>query len=132
MIMMDAHPGAKSPGNDKMLAAIALLAGALSWVVIAQGTGRSEAWDSALYFVAGVPLLAALSAALARIAPRHAWRWGIYPYAGQLAAMLVMQGIGNLLPLGLIVFAVLSIASVAAALVAAALRRRTKSGDPRS
>ena len=56
--------------------------------------------------------------------PRRAWRWGVAPLAGQFATMLVSQGIGNLLPLGVIVFAILSIPSVFAARFGAYARRR--------
>jgi hypothetical protein len=46
--------------------------------------------------------------------PEKPWRWGIAPFVGQLVWMLA-QGAGNLLPLGVVMFGILSLPAIAAA-----------------
>jgi hypothetical protein len=98
---------------------IATLWGAAIWILVVLASGRNEAWDSGLYFSAGIPAVCLLSLALGFIEPHRSWRWGVLPFVGQFASMLLMQGPGNLLPLGIVAFAVLSIPAVVAARVGA-------------
>jgi hypothetical protein len=46
---------------------------------------------------------------------------GVLPLAGQLAWMLVSQGPGNLLPLGVVVFGALSVPPIVAARIGASI-----------
>jgi hypothetical protein len=94
--------------KDLWLYAIALAAGAAVWAVIADATGKREAWDSPFYFSAGIPAGCLVSLVLGFIEPRRSWRWGVLPMAGQFLWLLISQGAGNLLPLGMIAFGVLS------------------------
>lgn len=94
------------------------------WVLIVAATGKREAWDSSLYFSVGMPALCALAAVLGFIEPKRTWRWGIAPLAGQFVSMLLMVGPGSLLPLGVIVFGVLSIPLIIAARLAAFVASR--------
>ena len=112
--------------RDHWLLLIAAGAGALIWALIVAITGKREAWDSSLYFSVGVPLVCVLAATLGFVEPRKTWRWGVAPIAGQLVYMLLMVGVGNLLPVGLIVFAVLSIPPVIAAWLGAVIARRSQ------
>ena len=115
--------------GDTALCLLAAGAGAAIWIVIAAATGRREAWDSGAYFALGIPAVCLVSMALAYARPRSPWRWGILPMAGQLAWMLLAHGPGNLLPLGIVAFAILSIPSLVAARAAAAwARHRSSSG----
>ena len=98
--------------------------GALIWVLICSVSGRKEAWDSDLYFSVGMPAVCLLAAVLGFLEPRRTWRWGAAPFVGQFVAMLGMVGPGNLLPLGIIVFAVLAAPSIVAARLGAFLRAR--------
>ena len=98
--------------------------GAAVWIIIAQVSGRREAWDSGLYFSAGIPAVCMASMAFGFLAPRRSWRWGITPLAGQFIWMLLAEGPGNLLPLGMVVFAVLSIPAVITARIGAYLGTR--------
>ncbi len=102
----------------------AVAGGALMWVLVSIASGRKEAWDSSLYFVAGMPAVCILSLVLGYLAPSRPWRWGVEPYIGQFAWMLLSQGPGNLLPLGVIMFGVLSLPSVLAAWVGAVFGRK--------
>jgi hypothetical protein len=102
--------------------------GAAIWIVIALASGRNEAWDSGLYFSAGIPAVCLVSMAIAYLEPRRSWRWGVLPMVGQLVWMLLSQGVGNLLPLGVIVFGVLSIPSIIAARIGAFIATKTGRG----
>jgi hypothetical protein len=93
--------------------------GAAIWIVIAAVSGRNEAWDSNLYFSVGIPAVCLVSMLFAFFEPDRSWRWGILPMVGQFVWMLVSPGPGNLLPLGVIVFAVLSVPPIIAARIAA-------------
>lgn len=103
---------------------VALLGGAATWVGIAAAGGRREAWDSGIYFTLGIPLTCVLAFVLGVVEPARSWRWGVAPFAGEFLAMLLTQGVGSLLPLGMILFAVLSIPAVVTARIGAALARR--------
>jgi hypothetical protein len=92
--------------------AAALLSGTFVWIALSVTTGRKEAWDSPLYFSVGIPIVCAVSMVLAFFSPARSWRWGITPTAGQFLWMLVSQGPGNLLPLGIVAFGVLSVPSI--------------------
>jgi len=103
--------------------------GAAIWIVIALVTGKREAWDSGLYFAVGIPAVCLVAMVFAYHAPARPWRWGVLPMAGQLAWMVLSQGVGNMLPLGLIVFAILSIPPVVAAAVGAFVARRRRRAE---
>ncbi|MBI3530771.1 MAG: hypothetical protein HY067_22730 [Betaproteobacteria bacterium] len=110
---------------------IAFLAGALVWIVVSKVSGRQEAWDSSLYFSVGYPVLCLLSLAMGYFAPAQSWRWGIVPFAGQFAWLLLSQGPGNLLPLGIIAFAMVSVPAIVAAKVGAYFGSKgTLKGEP--
>ena len=111
--------------SDLALYLVLAVCGGIIWGLIAAATGRSEAWDTGLYFSAGIPAVCILSFALGFFRPQRAWRWGVAPFAGQFVWMLVAQGAGNLLPLGIIMFGVLSIPAIFTAQIGAriALRR---------
>jgi hypothetical protein len=73
-----------------------------------------------------MPAACLLSFALGLVEPARSWRWGVAPFAGQFLSLLVMEGVGNLLPLGVIVFAILSIPAVITARLGATLGTRRR------
>jgi len=97
----------------------ALTLGIVVWVVITSVSGRREAWDSSLYFSVGMPLVCAGSMVLAIFEPAQSWRWGIVPFAGQFLSMMASEGVGNLLPLGIVAFGIFSLPAIVAARVGA-------------
>lgn len=111
--------------KDSWFYVIAALSGILVWVVVAVMSGRREAWDSAAYFQVGIPALCLVSAVMGYLSPERAWRWGAIPLGAQLVCMLVTQGPGNLLPLGLIVGGILAVPPILAARLGAFIHRRT-------
>ena len=110
--------------------AIAFLTGALVWIVISFVSGKKEAWDSSWYFSVGYPLICLVSALMGYLVPKGTWRWGVTPFLGQFVWMLLTQGPGNLLPLGIIAFGLMSLpAIIAAKLGAYVARLRAERGE---
>lgn len=111
--------------KDVWLYVVAIMIGVLTWGAISTISGRREAWDSSSYFSVGMPIVCAASAVLGFIEPQKVWRWGVTPLLGQFLWMLCTQGPGNLLPLGIIVFGILSVPSIITAKIGAFVRGRT-------
>ena len=105
--------------KEYWLYGLAIVTGILAWVVVSNATGRREAWDSQWYFLISVPVVCIVSAVLGFVAPSKPWRWGVAPLVGQFSWMLFTQGPGNLLPLGVVVFGVLSVPSIITARIGA-------------
>ena len=86
--------------NDTALAAGLAVCGGVIWGSLAAASGRTEAWDTGLYFSIAMPALCLLAFACGFLRPERPWRWGVAPFVGQLVWMLVAQRAGSLLPLG--------------------------------
>ena len=115
--------------RDHWLYVAAAIGGAAVWIAITATTGRREAWDSDVYFTLGIPAVCLLSLVLGFIEPTRPWRWGVIPQLGQLACMLVMQGVGSMLPMGVIMLGILSIPSVITAWIGALARRSARRAE---
>ena len=107
--------------KEYWLYGFALVTGILVWAAVSNATGRREAWDSQWYFLISVPVVSIVSAVLGFVEPRKPWRWGVVPLVGQFSWMLFTQGPGNLLPLGVVMFGVLSVPSIITARIGAFL-----------
>lgn len=94
---------------------LAAAAGALTWIGICIADDRREAFDSPLYLTVGLPLLAVLCFVLGRARPGRTWRIAFACGGGQALVAFVANPGANLLPLGLIAFALLSLPLAAAA-----------------
>jgi peptidoglycan/LPS O-acetylase OafA/YrhL len=103
-----------------LLAAVALAAWLLPWLLL----GRKEAWDHASYFSISIPIMSLAAGYAGYRAKVRAWRWPLSLIVAQVAAALVLNGFGNLLPLGIMVFVVLAAPMMLAASVGAWLGRR--------
>lgn len=103
---------------------LAAIFGAALWVGLAFATGRREAWDDGAYYGFGIPACMALACALGFLCPERPWRWGALIFAGQALANLALHPTGSLLPLGLAVFALLSLPAAACSAAGGWLRRR--------
>jgi hypothetical protein len=112
--------------KDIAAGVIAAAAGMLLWFAGAELTGRREAWDSGLYWSLFYPLALAACGLLGYFFPDRPWRWALTLFFAQCLAMGLRNGeIGNLLPLGLIVFGVLSLPGIAVAKLGAKMKGRT-------
>jgi len=98
--------------------------GALVWIMVTALSGRKEAWDSEWYFSVGIPALCLVAGALGFTEPERPWRWGLMPMAGQAACLFSTQGIGNLWPLGLVVFGIFALPLMLTARLGAGLSKR--------
>jgi len=107
--------------KNHWLYGVAFVSGMAVWILVCAYSGRREAWDSGLYFTVGIPVVCLVAGVLGYVEPERPWRWGIVPLIGQAVWMLVSQGVGNLLPLGLVVFGIFSIPSILTAIVGAAI-----------
>jgi len=116
--------------KDYWLYGVAGVVGIVVWAVVSTASGRREAWDSQWYFLIGTPVVCIVSAVLGFVEPSRPWRWGVAPLAGQFFWMLVTQGPGNLLPLGVIVFGVLAIPSILTASLGAFLGKKLTRAAP--
>jgi hypothetical protein len=105
---------------------IAVIVGALLWVLAAVLDGRREAWDSSLYWSVAYPLALVATGCIAFVFPDRPWRWAVALFGAQFVAMCVRNGeLGNLWPLGLAMFAILATPAAVVATVASRLRSRS-------
>lgn len=106
----------------------ALLAGAAGWSLTIVFGGRSEAWDSPLYYRAAYPFFAVAAAVLGYLRPGRPWRWPLGLALGQAAVAFTRNPTGNLLPAGLVIFVIYSLPLILAAMLGSRLRRRRERG----
>lgn len=116
-----AEPPPLPPAWPAWVAAISV--GALGWAVTMILGGRTEAWDSPLYLRFAYPGFGLTAAILGYLRPGRPWRWALGLALGQALVALVRDPSGNLLPLGLVAFAVSSAPLIVAAVVGQRLRR---------
>ncbi len=103
--------------------AAAIAAGALGWILTMVLGDRQEAWDSPYYFKATYPMFALTAVALGYLHPVRPWRWALGIALGQAAVAFVRNPTANLLPLGLIMFALYSAPLILAAMAGTRFRR---------
>ena len=103
---------------------LAIGAGVALWSAIAYVGGRAEPWDAEIYWSVGYPLSLALSLLFGAAFPERPWRWPLGLTFAQLPVMVAAGSGLNLLPLGLVLLAILSLPAMLAAKLGAALGRR--------
>jgi peptidoglycan/LPS O-acetylase OafA/YrhL len=109
---------------------IAAVAGMVLWISASFISGKKEAWDANVYWTVAYPVAILLSGLLGLFYPKGSWRWPVALFVFQFVGMVVRSGeLGNLWPLGLLLFVVLSIPGILAAKGATWLRARLKWGD---
>ena len=108
---------------EKWAYAVAALVGAGTWGLVAATSGRQEAWDSDVYFTIALPLVGLSAAILGFLVPDRAWRWAFVPFGAQAVVAFVQNPTANLLPIGLIVFALFGVGCLVPAYVGARLAR---------
>jgi hypothetical protein len=103
---------------------MALVIGFVLWFAASMLTAKREPWDGAAYWVVAYPLAIAACALLGYRFPDRPWRWALVLFESQFLAMCVRNGeLGNLWPLGILLFAVVALPGVVAAQVAARFGR---------
>lgn len=102
---------------------IATVIGVALWFVSSLLTSKREPWDASVYWVLVYPLAVAACALLGYRYPERPWRWPLVLFEAQFIAMCVRNGeLGNLWPLGMLLFAVVALPGIVAAKVAARFR----------
>jgi hypothetical protein len=108
--------------------AIAVVAGILAWDLVRLLGVRPEAWDDANYWLIGYPLMLIAAFILGLGFPERPWRWAAIIVGAQAVwaffLALAADGLPNLFPLGLIMFALLGLPCIAAAYAGRWLNRR--------
>ena len=90
-------------------------------------TGRREAWDSGLYWTAGLPLALLAAAAIGYLSVGTAWRSTILIVPAQMVAMMYRSGeAGGLWPLSLALAFVMSLPFVLVSFFTSKLRRGSR------
>lgn len=115
-------------GPDIVPMGIAVVAGVLSWDLVRLIGERREAWDDPKYWLIGYPLMLVTAFLLGLGFPEHPWRWAFLIVGAQAIwstlLSLASDGLPDLLPLGLITFALLGLPLAAAAYAGQWLRNR--------
>lgn len=111
--------------NELLPYAISAASGLAICLAITLVTGRKEAWDSSLYFVAGIPAMCAVAFAVGYAFPVRPWRWAAAMALGQSIAMALSGNSLSLWPLAIIAMTILSVPQFIASLVAGRISRRT-------
>lgn len=100
-------------------AILAVIAGAANWQFTRELAQGREPWDVPLYWQVSFPTLLLAAFVLGMAWREEPWRWAVLLMAGQAACALILavvkDGVPNLLPLGLIVFAALAVPCIGAA-----------------
>lgn len=104
---------------------VAIAAGMSLWFAASIVAGRREAWDAGIYWAVFYPVAILACGLLGYFFPDRPWRWALALFLAQFVAMAIRNGeIGNLSPIGLIVFAVLALPGIAAARFASSMKRK--------
>jgi hypothetical protein len=100
--------------------ATAAVVGVALWFVSSLLTNKREPWDASVYWALAYPLAILTCALLGYRYPERPWRWSLVLFEAQFVAMCVRNGeLGNLWPLGMLLFAVVALPGIVAAKVAA-------------
>lgn len=103
---------------------IAIVGGAVLWLATVVISGRREAWDSSLYWTVAYPLSIVLAGVLGYRFPEKPWRWGLVVMLVQAVVLAITAASFGLLPLGLILFAILSLPAIGFAKLMSRMRLR--------
>lgn len=128
---MVSRDAARGHGVHRLAYLTSALVGAALWVGTVRVSGRREAWDAELYWTAAYPAAIVAAALLGALVPDRAWRWGLVIMLAQAVAGAVLARSVGLLPLGMMLFGVLALMPMAAAVGAARLRGRWSGGTGR-
>ena len=104
----------------------AAVLGLLLWTIAAVVEMRVEPWDAPSYWTIFYPAALALSGLLAMLFPQRPWRWALTVMLMQLVVMAAGGSGFNLLPLGVILVAVLSLPAIGLAYLCAWARHHRR------
>jgi hypothetical protein len=99
-------------------------AGVATWLYLSHVSHRREAWDDPIYFTTVLPVIAVVAAIVSFLIPEKPWRWAMIPFAAQALVAILQNPTANLMPLGLIMFAIFGGLCAIPAWIAAMIGRR--------
>ncbi len=95
-------------GKDLPPYLMSFFAGLMINLVLAMATGRTEAWDSNVYYWLGIPLLSLIIFIISRQFPQQPWRWTISMAMGQVFSAILAGGDSALGPVSMIFIIIIS------------------------
>ena len=100
------------------------LAGLAVWLGIQGVSGSSEAWDSDLFFLIGLPSMWVVTAVAGFLQPKRWWLWGVAVVFLQAVVLFLQSPAGPLWIVGLAFSGVLAATCTISALVGKTVRER--------
>jgi len=102
--------------SDSTAYALSVATGMGLWFAAMASSGRREPWDDPAYWSVVYPGAIIVSGLLGFFYSKRSWRWPLALFCGQFLAMAIRAGeLGNLWPLGLLVFLVMSVPGIGVA-----------------
>ena len=77
--------------KEKALIPVAAFLGATVWISISMISGETEAWDSSLYYIGGIPILIVFAFVFGLVGPNRPWVWGVAFTVLQPVVMFAQQ-----------------------------------------
>jgi hypothetical protein len=112
--------------TEYIAATIVAGTGIALWLVIPIITGEQAAWDSALYFKAGMPLIMLECTVLGFFFPPRWWQWGLLTALSQAIVMIIKWPTSNLMPPAVLFLFILSAPYFLGGFIGARLKKRIK------
>ena len=103
---------------------IAFVGGGILWVGTMIVSGRTEAWDSVLYWIAAYPSAIIIAGVLGYLVPEKPWRWALSLMLIQPVLLMIATLDFSMLPLGLILFGLLSLPPILIAYLMSSISKR--------
>jgi hypothetical protein len=96
--------------------ALSVVTGMVLWFAAMASSGKREPWDEPSYWSVVYPAAIIVSGLLGFFFSNRSWRWPLALFCGQFLAPTIRAGeLGNLWPLGLLLFLVMSVPGIAVA-----------------
>ena len=109
---------------------ISAVLGAVTWVGIGALSGKTEAWDSSLYWSVGFPFMSIAVLLIAVKWPEKPWRYGVVTMVVQALVGFIQAFPNiNLWPLSIFLLLILSLPLVIAASLGSIIRKRFISNE---
>jgi hypothetical protein len=117
--------------SDTAAYAISVVTGMVLWFAAMASSGKREPWDDPAYWSVVYPATIIVSGFLGFFFSKRSWRWPLALFCGQFLALTIRAGeLGNLWPLGLLVFLVMSVPAITIAKLGAWLNGKISPRQP--